>query len=45
MSEGALFAWGAVIFFVVGTGGFLYGLAVTRERFEQDNQLPSWGSE
>ena len=31
MSQGALFAFGAVIFFVVVTGGFMYGLMRNRE--------------
>lgn len=45
MSEGALFAWGTIFFFIVGTGAFLYGLATVREHFEETKKLNSWGSE
>lgn len=31
MSQGALFAFGSVIFFVVLSGAFLYGLQKARE--------------
>lgn len=45
MSQGALFAWGTVIFFTVTTGAFLYGLATVRQYFEETKKLDSWGSE
>ncbi len=36
MSTSALFGFGCVIFFVVMTGAFMYGLAVVREIAEKD---------
>ena len=37
MSQATLFGFGAVIFFIVITGAFLYGLAVSREAYEKTN--------
>lgn len=31
MGQGALFAFGCVIFFIVATGGFLYAMMSVRE--------------
>lgn len=37
MSQGALFAFGSVIFFVVFSGAVAYGLVRTREYAEREN--------
>jgi len=34
MSQATLFNFGAVIFFIVMTGAFMYGLAVAKESYE-----------
>lgn len=36
MSQGALFAFGCVIFFIVGTGGFMYAMMSLREAADKD---------
>ena len=36
MSQGALFGFGCVIFFIVVTGGFLYGMMTVRELADKD---------
>ena len=36
MSEGALFSFGAVIFFVVFTGAILFGMAAMKEYQEKN---------
>lgn len=36
MSEGALFAFGCVIFFIVATGGFLFAMLSVREAADKD---------
>jgi hypothetical protein len=41
MSQGAIFGFGCVIFFVVLTGAFLYGLATIREAAERENYRPT----
>lgn len=40
MSQSALFGFGSVIFFIVMTGAFLYGMAVIGEIFDNDNKQP-----
>ncbi len=35
MSQGALFAFGCVIFFIVATGGFLFAMMSVREAADQ----------
>lgn len=37
MSQGALFAFGSVIFFIVITGAFMFGLVKTREWAERES--------
>jgi hypothetical protein len=36
MSQGGIFAFGCVVFFVVMTGAFFYGLATMREIANRD---------
>ncbi len=38
MSEGALFAFGTVIFLIVITGSLLYGMAVAKELQDREAQ-------
>ena len=39
MSQAALFGFGSVIFFIVMTGVFLYGMAVVGEIFDRDTRV------
>jgi hypothetical protein len=36
MSQGALFAFGCVIFFIVGTGSFMYAMLSLREAADRN---------
>ena len=36
MSQGGIFAVGCAVFFIVMTGGFVFGLATVREIAERD---------
>lgn len=36
MSQGALFGFGCVIFFIVATGGFFYAMMSVREAADRD---------
>lgn len=36
MSQGALFGFGCVIFFIVATGGFCYAMMSMREAADRD---------
>ena len=38
MSQATLFGLGAVVFFIVVIGMFMYGLAVSREAYEKTNR-------
>ncbi|MEY2741461.1 MAG: hypothetical protein RL283_1563 [Actinomycetota bacterium] len=40
MSQGALFGFGCVIFFIVLTGAFVYGLTAVREIADRENYRP-----
>ena len=35
MTQTVLFSFGCVIFFIVGTGAMLYGMALTKEYFDK----------
>lgn len=39
MSQGALFGFGCVIFFIVITGALLYGMAITKEVFDREKRI------
>jgi hypothetical protein len=38
MSQGALFAFGCVIFFIVATGGFLFAMMSVRETADRSRE-------
>jgi hypothetical protein len=40
MSLGALFGFGSVIFLIVMTGAFIYGLTSLRQAADRDNYRP-----
>jgi hypothetical protein len=40
VSQGALFGFGCVIFFIVLTGAFVYGLTAVREIADRENYRP-----
>jgi len=41
MSQGAIFGFGCIIFFIVLTGTFLYGLMTVRESAEREKYRPT----
>lgn len=39
MSQGALFGFGCVIFFIVGTGAFLFAMLTVREAADRERSV------